>query len=403
MFLPEGLASFHDAMHGLVDDGTVPGVVTLLAQDDEVHIDAVGVGPLASGAPMRDDAIVRIQSMTKPILAAATMRLAERADVRLGDPVERWLPELANRKVLRTPASELDDVVPARRPITVEDLLTCRSGYGMVIGESPISRAMRERGVDVGPTARLWPSDTWLARLAELPLIHQPGEGWRYHISFDILGILLSRVAGTSLEDHLRETIFDPLGMPDTAMFLDGERAERLVAVYHHDENGALVEDEPAGGGYHVGYPPYDISRGELVSTARDYHRFATMLMRGGEIDGVRLLSPESVAMMTRDHIGLGTEDARQLLSRLLGHDRLGLRHGHPDRARRLRPARPLQLVGRLRHHLVQRPEHRPDRHRAHAGPARRPDDERHRRLLPCRLRHDHVLVGGDRVSTRST
>lgn len=303
MFSPEGLAAFRDAMQGLVDGGTVPGVVTLLANDDEVHVDAFGVGSLATGTPLRDDAIFRIQSMTKPIHAAATMQLVERGNLRLDDPVERWLPELADRKVLRTPASELDDVVPAERPITVDDLLTCRSGYGMVIGESPISRAMEEHGVGVGPTSRLWPSDTWLARLAELPLIHQPGEGWRYHISFDILGILLSRVAGMSLEDHLRETIFDPLGMSDTAMFIDGDRASRLVAAYHHDENGSLVEDELAGGGYHVGYPPYDISRGEVVSTARDYHRFASMLMRGGELDGVRILAPESVATMMRDHI----------------------------------------------------------------------------------------------------
>ncbi len=128
------------------------------------------------------------------------MRLVERGALRLEDPVERWLPELADRKVLRTPGSELDDVVAAKRPITVDDLLTNRSGYGMVIGESPIGRAMEEHGVDVGPSSRLMPSDTWLARLAELPLIHQPGEGWRYHISFDILGILLSRVTGMSLD-----------------------------------------------------------------------------------------------------------------------------------------------------------------------------------------------------------
>lgn len=182
----------------------------------------------------------------------------------------------------------------------------------MVIGDDPIGRAMEEHGVEVGPSSRLMPSDAWLAQLAELPLIHQPGEGWRYHISFDILGILVSRVAGTSLDEHLREALLDPLGMPDTAMFIDGNRASRLVAVYHHDEDGTLVEDEPSGGGYHAGIPPFDVSHGELVSTVRDYHRFAFMLMRGGELDGVRLLSPESVATMTRDHIAPAqkTDDA---------------------------------------------------------------------------------------------
>jgi CubicO group peptidase (beta-lactamase class C family) len=117
------------------------------------------------------------------------------------------------------------------------------------------------------------------------------------------LGILLSRVSGTGLEDHLAEAIFDPLGMPDTAMFVDGEQESRLVAAYHHDDDGTLVEDEPAAGGYHVGIPPFDVDHGELVSTVRDYHRFASMLLRGGELDGIRLLSPEYVSTMTRDHI----------------------------------------------------------------------------------------------------
>ena len=292
-----------EAIHALVDNSTVPGIVTLLARGGDVRIDSYGVADLTSGAPLRDDAIFRIQSMTKPVLAAATMQLVEQGTLKLDDPVERWLPELADRKVLRTPESELDDVVPATRPITVDDLLTNRSGYGMMMSDTPMTRAMEEHHVDAGPIPRLEPSDAWLARLAALPLIHQPGEGWRYHTSFDILGILLSRVAGKNLGDHLAEAIFGPLGMPDTAMFVDAERADRLVAAYHHDEEGTLVEDEPAGGGYHAGIPPFDVSHGELVSTARDYHRLASMLMRGGELDGVRLLSPESVAAMTRDHI----------------------------------------------------------------------------------------------------
>lgn len=296
-------ANAREAMRALVDNGTIPGAITLLAQGDDVHIDAYGVADIASGTPLRADAIVRIQSMTKPVLAVATLQLVEQGILRLDDPVERWLPELADRVVLRTPGSDLDDVVPAIRPITVDHLLTNRSGYGMVIGDSPIARAMAEHRVDAGPVPRLEPSDTWLARLADLPLIHQPGEGWRYHTGFDILGILLSRVTGKSLDDHLKESIFDPLGMPDTAMFVDGEQAARLVAAYHHADDGSLVEDEPAGGGYHAGFPPFDVSHGELVSTVRDYHRFASMLMGHGELDGVRLLSGESVTLMTRDHI----------------------------------------------------------------------------------------------------
>ena len=402
MFSPEGLAAFRDGMQGLVDDGTVPGVVTLLAQGDEVHIDAVGVGSLASGAPMRDDAIVRIQSMTKPILAAATMRLVERGDVRLDDPVERWLPELANRKVLRTPTSELDDVVPARRPITVDDLLTCRSGYGMVIGESPIVAG------DGGARRRrrsLVPSDA-VGYLAGAPRgVAADPPAWR--------GVALPHLVRHPRHPALARGGHEPGGSPA------GERSStrsacriprcsstasarsRLVAVYHHDENGALVEDEPAGGGYHVGYPPYDISRGELVSTARDYHRFATMLMRGGELDGVRLLSPESIATMTRDHIDPAQKTPDSFFPGFWDTTGWGYGMGILTAPRRLRRARPLQLVGRLRHRLVQRPEHRADRHRPHAGPARRPDDGRHRHLLPCRLRHDHDVVMARPVSTR--
>jgi CubicO group peptidase (beta-lactamase class C family) len=302
-------ATTYDAIHELDDTGVIPGTATLIDHRGDVHIDAYGVADLATGAPVREDAIFRIQSMTKPVLTVATMQLVERGDLRLDDPVERWLPELANRSVLRTPHSELDDVVPAKRPITVDDLLTNRSGYGVVMSDTRMTRALVEHRVDVGPTPRLEPSDAWLARLAQLPLIHQPGEGWRYHTSFDILGILISRVTGTGQDDHLTQAIFDPLGMPDTAMFVEGERASRLVAAYHHDDDGSLVEDEPAGGGYHVGIPPFDVSRGELVSTVRDYHRFASMLMRGGELDGVRLLSPESVATMTRDHIAPAQKD----------------------------------------------------------------------------------------------
>jgi CubicO group peptidase (beta-lactamase class C family) len=303
MFTGEGAMTTYDAIHELVDTGVIPGAVTLIDHDGDVHVDAYGVADLASGTPLRETALFRIQSMTKPVLAVATMQLVEGGALRLDDPVDRWLPELANRSVLRTPLGEIDDVVPAVRPITVDHLLTNRAGYGMVMMDTPFTRAMQEAGVDAGPIPRLEPSDAWLARLAELPLIHQPGEGWRYHTSFDILGILISRVTGTGLEDHLTEAIFDPLGMPDTAMFVDGEQASRLVAAYHHDDDGALVEDEPAAGGYHVGIPPFDVDHGELVSTVRDYHRFASMLLRGGEIDGVRLLSPESVATMTRDHI----------------------------------------------------------------------------------------------------
>lgn len=306
VFTVEGSTRFRTGMEEIVASGAVPGVVALLGDGSRAQTVPFGVADIATGEPMREDAIFRIQSMTKPVLAVATMQLVEQGVLSLHDPVERWLPELANRMVLRAPGGELDDVVPAKRNITVDDLLTCRSGYGAVFSDpgSPIARAMEERGVDPGSVPQLISSDEWLARLAELPLIHHPGEGWRYHTSFDILGILVSRVTGASLDDHLRSAIFEPLGMPDTSMFVPAGKRHRLPAVYRRDEaSGELIELEPAGGGYHVAEPPFDVSHGELVSTARDFYRFASMLMRGGELDGIRLLSDHSVAIMTRDHI----------------------------------------------------------------------------------------------------
>jgi CubicO group peptidase (beta-lactamase class C family) len=305
-FSADGMVAFRSTMHEVVDSGLVPGVVTLLARGEEVHVDAYGVSDIAAKTPLHEDAIFRIQSMTKPVTAAAAMQMVERGTLSLDDPIDHWVPELANRMVLRTPESELDDVVPAARPITVDHLLTCRSGYGMVFADpdtSPILRAMQECEVDPGPVPRRESSETWLARLAGLPLIHQPGEGWRYHISFDILGILLSRVSGVSLGAYLGENILGPLGMVDTYLFVPDEKIHRLVAAYSHDENRAFVEDEPSGGGHHASTPPFDVSHGELVSTAHDYHRLASMFIRGGELDGVRVLDEASVATMTRDHI----------------------------------------------------------------------------------------------------
>lgn len=301
-----GLDALSEGVEAIVHSGVVPGAVIVAGDAGEAHIAVSGVADIATGEPLQQDAIFRIQSMSKPIIAVAAMQLIERGEIALHDPVERWLPELANRKVLRTPVSELDDVVPAKRPITVEDLLTFRSGYGAMMfdqAQSPIGRAMEERHVAPSPVPHLIASDDWIARLAELPLIHQPGEGWRYHTSIEILSILVSRVTGAPLQDHLQEHLFQPLGMTDTGLFVPASERHRLPAGYERDEAGTLVEFEPAGGGYNAESPDVEMSHGEMVSTARDFHRFASMLMRGGELDGTRVLSEESVAQMAVDHI----------------------------------------------------------------------------------------------------
>jgi CubicO group peptidase (beta-lactamase class C family) len=245
---------------------------------------------------------MRIQSMTKPITAVAALRLVEAGRIGLDQSVEAWLPELADRRVLTNPAASLDDTVPANRPITLRHLLTMASGYGMEFGDTPLHDAMARNGTEVGPDPLTLGADEWLARLAELPLAFQPGEGWRYHHSFALLGIVLARLTGRPLGEHLADDLFDPLGMPDTAFWVPEEKLDRLPAAYRHGDGG-LVETEPAGGGFHAGPPPFDVSHGELVSTAHDYHRFLRVLVEREQVDGAPLISEDHLRQMTTDHV----------------------------------------------------------------------------------------------------
>lgn len=283
-----------------VEAGTVPGAVAVLGGRDP-EVVAVGYASVG-GDPMRDDAIMRISSMTKPITAVAALRLVEAGRIGLDESVEAWLPELADRRVLTSPTAPLDDTVPAHRPITLRDLLTMASGYGMEFGDSPLQRSMAENGTAAGPDPVTLGAGEWLARLAELPLAFQPGAGWRYHHSFAVLGILMARLTGRPLGEHLAEDLFDPLGMPDTAFWVPEENLDRLPAAYRHGE-GDLVELEPARGGFYAGPPPFDVSHAELVSTARDYHRFLRTLVGGGRVDGAPLISDVHLRQMTSDQV----------------------------------------------------------------------------------------------------
>jgi CubicO group peptidase (beta-lactamase class C family) len=280
--------------------GTIPGVVALVGAENAAVVTA-GVASIGGG-PMGADAIVRIQSMTKVITSVAALRLVEAGRLELDQPLVKWLPELADRQVLRNPAAELDDTVPAKRAITLRHLLTNTSGYGMAIQASPLREAMTANGTEAGPEPPAMGADEWLSRLADLPLAFQPGEGWRYHHSFGVLGILLSRVAGRPLDEHLAQDVLGPLGMTDTAMWVSDGKLDRLPAAYRHGDEG-LVEIEPAGGGFYAGPPPFDVSHNELVSTARDYHRFARMLAEGGSADGQPMISPDHFKQLTSDQV----------------------------------------------------------------------------------------------------
>jgi CubicO group peptidase (beta-lactamase class C family) len=280
--------------------GTIPGGVAVWGGGNAEVVTA-GVASVGGG-PMGQDAIMRIQSMTKAVTSVAALRLVEAGRLELDQGLAGWLPELADPQVLRDPAAELDDTVPASRAITLRHLLTNTSGYGMVIQASPLQLAMAANGTEAGPEPPPTGADEWLRRLAELPLAFQPGQGWRYHHSFAVLGILISRVTGRPLAEHLAEDVFGPLGMTDTALWVPEDKLGRLPAAYRHGEEG-LVEIEPAGGGFYAGPPSFDVSHGELVSTARDYHRFARMLAGGGQVSGRQMISSDHLQQMTSDQV----------------------------------------------------------------------------------------------------
>jgi len=301
------LRRLDDAMQAYVDRGEVPGLTALVARGDAVHVVTAGVQDLATGAAMARDSIFRIASMTKPIAAAAAMILVEEGTLRLDEPLDRLLPELSNRRVLRSRNSEIDDTVPAIRPLTLRDLLTFSCGFGLVMampGTYPIQKAVSEAGFAPGPSAAQFPPDDWIARFARLPLAAQPGTGWHYHTGSDILGILIARAAGQPFESFLEERIFAPLGMKDTGFFVPDDEIGRLATSYMIDrESGKMVVYDPGRGGRWSRPPVFASGGGGLVSTVDDYLAFSRMMLNLGRYDGGRILSRPTAELMTTDQI----------------------------------------------------------------------------------------------------
>ncbi|MGI8826741.1 MAG: serine hydrolase domain-containing protein [Chloroflexota bacterium] len=299
------LGRTHEAMAGYVDRGEVPGIVTLVSRRGEVHADAIGIKADGENDPMRRDTVFRITSMTKPITAVATMILVEECALRLDDPVDRWLPELANRRVLKRLDGPLDDTVPAKRPITVRDLLTFRMGFGLVValpGTYPIQTAEHRVMTQGSPTPP--PPDEWMRRLGTLPLMHQPGEKWMYNTGSDVLGVLIARASGRPLETFFRERIFEPLGMNDTGFSVPAEKIDRLAAGYRPDpETGALDHNDDTERWSRL--PAFPSGAEGLVSTVDDYLAFGQMMLSQGKHGGERILSRLSVEAMTTDQLTL--------------------------------------------------------------------------------------------------
>ncbi len=303
------LTRMHDVMAGHVERGHIPGIVTLLSRRGETHVDAIGVKTLGDRGPMQRDTIFRITSMTKPITAVAAMILVEECTLRLDEPVDRLLPELADRRVLRALEGPLDDTAPANRPITLRDLLTFRMGLGMILappGTYPIQRAVDELGiVGFGPPDPATPHapDEWMRRLATLPLMHQPGEKWMYNTGSYVLGVLIERASGQSLSAFLRERVFEPLGMKDTAFSVPAAKLDRLASSYWPGTTGVLeLHDGVADSRWR--HPPVFPDAGAgLVSTADDYLAFGLMMLNQGKHGRERLLSRLSVETMTTDQL----------------------------------------------------------------------------------------------------
>jgi len=297
----------HAALARHVEPGHLPGLVALVHQGGREHREVIGTMGFESREPIRRDTLFRLASTTKPITAIGAMILVEECRIRLNDSVEEWLPELANRRVLRTIDSPLDDTVPAARSITLRDLLTFRSGYGEVMflaPTSPYQRAMVEARLPLAEWPFVGSNDEFMRRLGGLPLAAQPGERWLYHMSGELLGVLIARLTGKTLGAFLQERLFDPLGMTDTTFHVPEAKRGRLPSCHGTDLfTGKLGELEPAGAGYASRPDTFESGAGGLVSTADDLLALGRMMLGGGAWRGERILSRPSIELMTMDHL----------------------------------------------------------------------------------------------------
>jgi CubicO group peptidase (beta-lactamase class C family) len=299
-------------LQAYVDENRIAGAVALLLIDGRpVYDRTVGWSDKDAGRRMTSDTIFRIASQTKAITSVAALSLMEEGKIGLADPVSRFIPAFANTTVsVRNGA--VAEIVPAKRPITIRDLLTHTSGISY--GTQPdISAAYEARAL--GPAAGLgWytadkhePVCTTMETLASLPFVAQPGEAWVYGYSTDVLGCVIERASGMPLDEFVRTRITAPLGMKDTHFFLPVEQRERLAAVYASVGDGRIVRapEGARGQGAYVDGPRRSFSGGAgLLSTARDYARFLEMIRQGGALDGVRIVSPRTVKLMTTNQVG---------------------------------------------------------------------------------------------------
>jgi len=307
--LQSDIARLRDAMAPRVAQHQFPGAVWLVAQGDDVAVDTIGVTAIDGTTPMRRDTIFRIASMTKAVTATAVLMLVEAGKLSLDTPAERWLPELANRRVLRRLNGPVDDTVPAIRAITVKDLLAFTLGFGLLFDPTlPIQQAIDGLQLVNAAPVPMTPHapDEWMRRFGSLPLMHQPGEQWMYNTGSLLQGVLVRRVAGQPLESFVRERITEPLGMRDTAFFVPPEKLDRYAGcgVYTDPQSRTQSRMDKDGAASAYATPPvFPSGAAGLVSTVDDYFTFARMLLRGGVHAGKRFLSEQAVRDMTTDRL----------------------------------------------------------------------------------------------------
>jgi CubicO group peptidase (beta-lactamase class C family) len=309
---PARLSRLSETMKRYVDEGRIAGTVTLVARDGRVaFFEAAGRADVENGLPMQKDSIFRIASQSKAVTSVATMMLVEEGRILLNDPVHKFIPAFKSTSVVVPPATNAAPgspvaVVAARRPITIRDLLTHTAGIGY--GGNAARAQYDAAGFDSWYFAdKQEPIATWIDRLAAMPFDAQPGEAYVYGYATDILGAVVEKVSGVALDVFFRTRIFEPLKMVDTCFFLPVEKRARLATVYAAGPTGVIARAPDAGRsqGAYVDGPRAAFSGGAgLLSTAADYARFLQMLLNGGELDGVRILGPKTVELMTSNHTG---------------------------------------------------------------------------------------------------
>ncbi|KHL18998.1 UNVERIFIED_CONTAM: hypothetical protein LK11_04830 [Mumia flava] len=302
------------AITPMTDAGEPPGVAWSVSRGDETAVGAVGVTGPRDERPVTPETVFRISSTTKPVVATAALALLDDGTLGLDDPVERWLPELADRTVLRDPAGPLDEVVPAHRPVTVRDVLDFRLGIGLDFAgpwPGPVLQALADAGLGAGPPApQSNPDpDTWIRTVASVPWSHQPGARWLYHVGAEVLGVLIARAAGAPLPEVLADRVVAPLGMAGTGFGIRPDQAGRLGPLWLPG-TGELGAYDPADGQW--SRPPRFPNGGDgLVSTVEDLHAFGAMLLRGGTAtDGTRVIAKETIAAATQARVSTGDGSA---------------------------------------------------------------------------------------------